>query len=114
MNEAKATLEADRAARTAKQSEIEADKNTKADLAYQVGEKLNSIVDIEDLLDEIERLSENVDDVLQVNQDLEKERGEEEEKFLDTHSTLRILQDAAARHDLDILDTIATKREEKV
>ena len=42
------------------------------------------------------------------------ERGEGEEKYLEEHSVVRILQNAAERRDREMQDTIAAKREEKV
>ena len=53
-------------------------------------------------------------DVASIMMDEAAERGEEEEKYLDAHSPVQILQDALNAHYQEILDTIAAKRENLV
>ena len=47
-------------------------------------------------------------------ENIEGDRKEDEERYLDTHSPLRIMQDAILNHDREILDTINSKREDKI
>jgi len=114
LSEAQTTLDNAKTTLASKKAELQTAIASKDDLTSQITDKLSNLVNLGRLFAEIDKMADDADDVNEVNQDLVKERGEDEEKYLDEHDPLRIIQNAVARHDLDILDTIATKREEKV
>ncbi len=93
---------------------LAASNTRKAELTAAVNEALDSIQD-EDLLRTVKNLIKiNSSDVINLMEEQKAERSEEEEKYLDKHSMVRIIQDAIANHDQEFLDTIDEKREEKV
>ncbi len=86
----------------------------KADLEENINDAINGITD-ENLARELaEAMKLSAADVTNVTEDNKAERGEEEEKYLDTHSPVRIIQDAINNHDRELLDTIESKRETKI
>ena len=93
---------------------LAASETKKTALKQHVDETLSQIKD-ENILRELrELLRIDVSDVSNLMEEQKAERSEEEEKYLDKHSTVRIIQDAISHHDQEFLDTIAEKREEKV
>ncbi len=85
-----------------------------ADLSETIQDALDGIQD-ENILRELNDLLKiDAGDVSHLVEEQKAERSEEEEKYLDTHNPVRVLQDAISHHDQEMLDTIAEKREEKV
>ncbi|MCQ2397180.1 MAG: hypothetical protein MJ106_05740 [Lentisphaeria bacterium] len=80
----------------------------------EVSQKIDSelkAIDNQSLLDIMaEELDVDLKDVANFMEDDKKERGEELEKYLDTHSPVRIIQDAIIRHDDRILEAIDKNR----
>ena len=72
------------------------------------------ITDVSVIRDLANALKIDVSDVKNFMTEEKAERSEEQEKYLDKHNPLRIMQDAVNNHDQEILDTIASKREEKI
>ena len=86
----------------------------KAELKQKIQQTLADITDDTILRDIADALKIGVADLASFITDDTAERGEEEEKYLDTHSPVQILQDALNDHYQEILDTIESKRETKV
>lgn len=86
----------------------------KADLEQKIKDKMNEITDVSVIRDLANALKIDVSDVKNFMTEEKAERSEEQEKYLDKHNPLRIMQDAVNNHDQEILDTIASKREEKI
>ncbi len=97
-----------------KQQALSNANTSKADLEKKINDKMNELTDVDVIRALAEALKMDASDVQNLTQDNKAERSEEQEKYLETHSPLRIIQDAIANHDQDILDTIASKREEKI
>jgi len=86
----------------------------KAELKQKIQQTLADITDDSVIRDIADALKINVTDVASIMMDDAAERSEEEEKYLEAHSPVQILQEALTAHYQDILDTIAAKRENLV
>ena len=114
LGEKTAALSTKEAARTEKQTTLDNLNARKAELDTAIADEVKKLVDTQKLAEAAKTNRDEIVSSTHVNDDKEAERSEEEEKYLDTHSTVRIIQDAIARHDTDMLDTIDGKRETKV
>ena len=85
----------------------------KTNLKEQVKNKLKELQDVDVDRAVNEALKQDAKDGVKLDT-LEKDQEEDEERYLDTHSPLRIMQDAILKHDSEILDTINSKREDKI
>ena len=85
----------------------------KNNLKEQVKNKLKELQDVDVDRAVNEALKQDAKDGVKLDT-LEKDQEEDEERYLDTHSPLRIMQDAILKHDSEILDTINSKREDKI
>ena len=98
---------------TAAQNELTNLQEQKTNLKEQVKNKLKELEDVD--LDRAINEALRQDAKEGVNfENIEGDRKEDEERYLDTHSPLRIMQDAILKHDSEILDTINSKREDKI
>ena len=121
LNDANDQLTAARDKLTASQAKLDSTKDAlatandqTANLEYNINDAINGITD-ENLARELaEAMKLSAADVTNVTEDNKAERSEEEEKYLDTHSPARIIQDAINNHDREMLDTIEEKRETKI
>ena len=86
----------------------------KAELKQKIQQTLAEITDDSVIRDIADALKINVTDVASIMMDDAAGRSEEEEKYLDAHSPVQILQNALNAHYQEILDTIAAKRENLV
>lgn len=87
-------------------------QNTKHDLEYKIDSSLAKIGDVALIRELVESLKIDASDVSNLMSEIDdKERGDDLEKYLDKHSPVRILQDAIAHHDEDLLNTIEEKRD---
>ncbi len=86
----------------------------KTELTTAVDTALDKVQD-EGILRKLkEVLKNNVGDVNNLMEEQKAERSEEEEKYLDKHSIVRLFHDAIANHDQEFLDTIDEKRENRI
>ena len=97
-----------------KKVELQTAKEQKATLEKQIKDKMGEISDANVVRQLSEALKMDAADVQNLTEDNSAERSEEQEKYLDKHSPLRIIQNAIANHEQDMLDTIASKKEEKI
>ena len=97
-----------------KKTELQTAKEQKAALEQQLKDKMSELTDVDVIRALAEALKMDAADVQNLVQDNKAERSEEQEKYLDKHNPLRIMQDAVANYDQEILDTIASKREDKI
>ena len=94
-------------------SQLTAAQNELTNLQEQKTNKLKELEDVD--LDRAINEALRQDAKEGVNFDnIEGDRKKDEERYLDTHSPLRIMQDAILKHDSEILDTINSKREDKI
>ena len=114
LTNAKTELDAKKAELAEKKATLENAKATKADLEDKINKKMGELTDTNVIRALADALKIDASDVMKLTEDNKAERSEEQEKYLDKHSPLRIMQDAVANHDQEILDTIASKREEKI
>ncbi len=114
LTNAKTELASKKAELADKKATLETAKATKTDLEGKIKNKMNELTDVNVIRDLADALKLDVSDVMKLTEDNKAERSEEQEKYLDKHSPLRIMQDAVANHDQEMLDTIASKREEKI
>lgn len=98
---------------TAAQNEKASLQEQKIDLGTQVKNKLDELQDTNVTKAASDALRGEIKADAEYDS-VEQDRSEEEEKYLDKHSPLRIMQDAILNHDSEILDTINSKREEKI
>ena len=111
---AQSKLAASRLALSNARDALAAANGQKAQLEQNITDTINSITD-ENLARELaEALKLSAADVTNVTEDDKAERSKAEEKYLDTHSPVRIIQDAINNHDRELLDTIEKKRETKI
>ena len=85
--------------------------DAKTELNQKIQDTLSKITDESIIRDIADALKINASDVKSFIADGKMERSEEEEKYLEEHSPVQILQDALSAHYQEILDTIAAKRE---
>ncbi len=83
----------------------------KAELNQKIQQALSEITDETIIRDIADALKIDASDVTSINKDDKAERSEEEEKYLEMHSSVQVFQDTLSAHYQDILDTIAAKRE---
>lgn len=114
LGEKTAALSTKETARTEKQATLDNLNARKTELDTAIANEVKKLVDAQKLANTTKTQRDEIVNSAHVNDDKEAERSQEEEKYLDTHSTVRIIQDAIARHDTDMLDTIDGKRETKV
>ena len=86
----------------------------KAELTQQISNTLAELQNDDSLRELLDNLRAAVDE-LNLNTDIaEAERGKEEEEYLDQNNPVRIIQDAIAHQDLDFLDAVESKRENRI
>lgn len=117
----KQKLEAAQQTLTAAQTNLQ---NAKDALATSNAKKTELTTAVDTALDKVqdegilrklkEVLKNNVGDVNNLMEEQKAERSEEEEKYLDKHSIVRLFHDAIANHDQEFLDTIDEKRENRI
>ncbi len=83
----------------------------KAGLKQKINQALSEISDESVIRDIADEMKMDVSDVAFLMSNDPGERSEEEEKYLETHNPVQILEDALSEHYQEILDTIAAKRE---
>ncbi len=83
----------------------------KAGLKQKINQALSEISDESVIRDIADKMKVDVSDVALLLANDQGERSEEEEKFLETHNPVKILEDALSEHYQEILDAIAAKRE---
>ena len=111
---ARETLAASQAKLSDAQAALAAANGQKAQLEQNINDAINGITD-ENLARELaDAMKLSAKDVTNLTEDNKAERSEEEEKYLDTHSPARIIQDAINNHDREMLDTIEERRETKI
>jgi len=90
---------------------LDAANNAKAELSQKIQQTLAEITDETIIKDIADALKIDASDVTSINDNNKAERSEEEEKYLEEHSSVKIFQEALSAHYQDILDTIEANRE---
>lgn len=94
-----------------KNTELEGKKK---ELDGKISKELTLIDDANIIRELAEALRLDAGDVTNLLNDYkEKERGVDEEKFLENHNPVKILQDAIAHHDAEMLEDIESKKDMK-
>ena len=93
---------------------LAAAKTASVGLKQKIQQALSEITDVSVLRDIADALKMDVSSLASLTAAAKTEHSEEEEKYLETHNPVQILQDVLSERDQEILDTITEKREEKV
>jgi chromosome segregation ATPase len=85
-----------------------------AEAKAKIDETLSGVKDVSVIEALANALKIDASDVMHLIEDKNAERSDEQEKYLDAHSIVRIIQDAINNHDAEILDEIDKKTEKNV
>ena len=108
---AKENLDSAKVTLSEAESVLNAANDAKAELNQKIQEALSEITDVSIIRDIADAFKIDASDVASIAEGDKAERSEEEEKYLEEHSSVRIFQEALSAHYQDILDTIAANRE---
>ena len=111
LDTAKGNLDAAKVTLSEAESVLAAANNAKAELSQKIQQALSEITDVSIIKDIADAFKIDASDVRFGTEGDKAERSEEEEKYLEEHSSVKIFQEALSAHYQDILDTIAANRE---